>query len=208
MPSNTSLSAITDKLCPDLSCLVASRLTLFCQGRHVPSTLVAHTSQGSSSTDIPTTFTASESKPLGNTIESPESKQVSVQELTGPTVSEQESVESSLWALAYECFQRQDSELAQKFSKCLGIDAEDIKAGFDRLVLKALEEIRKAQEHKDSLYKTPLGTYLKKAVEIIIASKAFIGSAVAAEPHAALAWCGVSLLLPVSVPGIGTDDMN
>ena len=174
----------------------------------MPSPSVAHTSQGSSSAEIPPTFTASESKPLGNTTEPPESKQASVQELTGPTVSEQEPVESSLWALAYECFQRQDSDLAQRFSKCLGIDTKGIEAGFDRVLLKALEEIRKAQEQKDSLYTTPLGTYLKKAVEIIIASKAFIGSAVAAEPHAALAWCGVSLLLPVSVPGIGTDLIN
>ena len=74
----------------------------------------------------------------------------------------------------------------------------DINAGLDQVIQKALVKISEAQDAKDSLYKTPLGRYLKKAVEIIIASKDFIGSAVSAEPHAALAWCGVSLLLPVS----------
>jgi hypothetical protein len=42
-------------------------------------------------------------------------------------------------------------------------------------------------------------TLVNKTVNAIIRAGAFIGSAVSAEPHAALAWAGVSVLLPVSL---------
>ena len=41
--------------------------------------------------------------------------------------------------------------------------------------------------------------YFHKAVKSIVALKLFISLATSQEPHAALAWTGVSLLLPVSV---------
>jgi len=41
--------------------------------------------------------------------------------------------------------------------------------------------------------------YFEKAIKIIIIEKDFIGSAVSLEPHGALAWAGVSLLLPVCI---------
>ena len=126
-------------------------------------------------------------------------------DLALPRLPEQRPPESSLWALAYECFQKEDPKLAQKFGDCLGIDPVDLNAGLDQVIQKALEKIKETQDSKDILYKTPLGRYLKKAVEIIIASKDFIGSAVSAEPHAALACCGVSLLLPVSIPDVVTN---
>ena len=165
----------------------------------MPSPSVAHTTRGSSSTDIPTFSSVDVDRPLGKATEPPHSTKTLVEKLSSPTVSEKSPAQSSLWALAFERFEREDPKLAKSFSKCLGTDARDINPGFDQVVKKALEKINEAQDCKDSLYKTSLGRYLKKAVEIIIASKAFIGSAVAAEPHAALAWCGVSLLLPVSV---------
>ena len=165
----------------------------------MPSALAAHTT---SPTNITNSSSANEERLTGNTTEPPDTKQDAVQKLPEPTVSEQRLAESSLWALAYECFQREDPKLAEKFSNCLGVDLADLSTGLGRVKQKALEKINEAQDSKDSLYKTPLGRYLKKAVEIIIASKDFIGSAVSAEPHAALAWCGVSLLLPVSIPDI------
>jgi uncharacterized protein YlzI (FlbEa/FlbD family) len=38
-----------------------------------------------------------------------------------------------------------------------------------------------------------------KVVHAILSAKDFIGSAVSAEPHAALAWAGVLVVLPVSI---------
>ena len=41
--------------------------------------------------------------------------------------------------------------------------------------------------------------YGEKLVKFVVWSKDFISSAISAEPHAALAWAGVTLLLPVCV---------
>jgi hypothetical protein len=42
-------------------------------------------------------------------------------------------------------------------------------------------------------------TFVNKTVNAIIHAEAFIGSAISAEPHAGLAWAGVSVLLPASL---------
>ena len=39
---------------------------------------------------------------------------------------------------------------------------------------------------------------LNKVVRVIMSARNFVSQAVSAEPHAALAWAGVSMLLPVS----------
>ncbi len=38
-----------------------------------------------------------------------------------------------------------------------------------------------------------------KAVKIVVAAKDFVSSAVSSEPHAALAWAGVCVFLPVNL---------
>ena len=169
----------------------------------MPSPLIAQTTQGPSSSDIPTSSSANENSALDITVEAPDNKEALKQRLPEPSVSEQGPAKSSLWTLAYECFQREDPKLAKKFNDCLGIDPVDINAGLDQVVEKALDKISEAQDKKDSFYTSTLGRYLKKAVDILIATKGFIGPAVSAEPHAALAWCGVSLLLPVSLLNYG-----
>jgi hypothetical protein len=40
----------------------------------------------------------------------------------------------------------------------------------------------------------------RKIVKTVLFAKDFVGQAVSNEPHAALAWAGVSMLLPVSEP--------
>ena len=185
--------------CPNISSLGAKCLTFSCYPQDTPSPSVAQTTEGPSSTGIPASSSGIENRSLGNTIAPSDNEGVFEKKPPEPTVLEQTPAKSSLWTLAYECFQREDPKLARKFSDCLGLDHTEINAGLNQVIQKALEKISEAQDSKDKLYKTPLGRYLKKAVEIIIASKDFIGSAVSAEPHAALAWCGVSLLLPVSL---------
>lgn len=43
--------------------------------------------------------------------------------------------------------------------------------------------------------------YFYKGIKIIVAVKDFVASVASQEPHAALAWAGVTLLLPVSHHG-------
>ena len=161
---------------------------------------MAQTTHRPSLSDLSLSSAADQNRVLGITSKTSATNEAIEQKPPELPVSEQRTRKSSLWALAYECFQRDDPKLARGFGDCLGIDPLDITAGLDQVTHKALETIREAQDAKDSLHKTPLGRYLIKSVEVIIASKDFIGAAVSAEPHAALAWCGVSLLLPVSLP--------
>ena len=107
--------------------------------------------------------------------------------------------ERSLWASAYAFLQIENPRLVQKFEHCLGISATDNDAEIDGLAQKALEKIGEAQDSGEK-HESSLQKYTKKAIELIIASKDFISSAASVEPHAALAWAGVSLLLPVSYP--------
>jgi hypothetical protein len=68
---------------------------------------------------------------------------------------------------------------------------------------------KKLHDVEDSQWKLQLGgnsvvvrEQVDRVAKVLIVTKDFISSAVAAEPHAALAWAGVCVLLPVSLPGI------
>ena len=114
--------------------------------------------------------------------------------------------ERSLWALAYDDLQKSNPELIKKFNFCLGIKTPDTDDGnfvhsrIDKIVQKALEELRKVDSSKEKLNGTSaaIRKCFERAVKFIIASNDFVSSAVSANPYAALAWTGVSLLLPVS----------
>lgn len=65
---------------------------------------------------------------------------------------------------------------------------------------------RKLQAMQNSQLKITVGgkevvvkDQVGKIVRTILSAKDFIGSAVSAEPHAALAWAGVLVVLPVSI---------
>ena len=42
-----------------------------------------------------------------------------------------------------------------------------------------------------------IGGGFDQAIKIVVAAKEFVSSAVSSEPHAALAWAGVCIFLPV-----------
>ena len=123
----------------------------------------------------------------------------SLQDAPNSSGSRYRGDERSLWASAYACLQIENPRLVRKLEHCLGISATDNDAEIDGLAQKALEKIGEAQDSGEK-HKSSLQKYTKKAIELIIASKDFISSAASMEPHAALAWSGVSLLLPVSHP--------
>ncbi|KAL8696786.1 MAG: hypothetical protein Q9201_007476, partial [Fulgogasparrea decipioides] len=108
------------------------------------------------------------------------------------------TTEKSLWALAYEKLRQKNPELTQKFTDCLEINtnapSNEVGSGMDQMAQKAIEKI---QNIEDSKKHTGTAMAVRKAVDIVIASKSFISSAVLANPYAAIAWSGVSLLLPL-----------
>jgi len=114
-------------------------------------------------------------------------------------------VEPSLWALAYKDLQEAQPELIKNFSDCLGIsttgtmDGELVYPDIEGLAHKALGDIKQAKDLKEKLSGTSatIRKYFEQTVKVVIASNEFISKAVLANPYAALAWTGVSLLLPV-----------
>jgi hypothetical protein len=66
---------------------------------------------------------------------------------------------------------------------------------------------QKIKKYEDSAWKFKIGSksvvvrdQTEKFVNTIMFAKSFVDSAVASDPHVALAWTGVCILLPVSVP--------
>lgn len=115
-------------------------------------------------------------------------------------------MELSLWALAYKDLREAQPELVKNFSNCLGISTTGTKDGelvypdIEGAAHEALEEIKQAKASKEKLSRTSatIRKYFEQIVKVVIASNDFISTAVSANPYAALAWTGVSLLLPVS----------
>ena len=115
-------------------------------------------------------------------------------------------VEPSLWVLAYDALQKSNPELAKKFNYCLGLTTRDtdhkipVLPSIDGVVEKAIKELNETGGSNEKLKKTSatIRKYFEQTIKIVIASKDYISSAVSANPYAALAWTGVSLLLPVS----------
>ena len=111
----------------------------------------------------------------------------------------------SLWALAYEDLRVTNPELVERFNDCLGISivsdkvkGESADPSIERIVQKALQELEQAKNAKKHLDKTsPVRKCFEQTIKVVSASKDYISSVVSVNPYAALAWTGISLLLPV-----------
>lgn len=140
----------------------------------------------------------------------------------GPAESGQEVAEShelkSLWDGAYSRLQDKHPKQMDAYQKDLLASDSQISANakvqlsancargearaqqLENLVKNKLDAIQKAQ-----LTVTVGGEAIivkdqvRKVVHTILSFKDFIGTAISAEPHAALAWAGVVIILPVSV---------
>ena len=121
-----------------------------------------------------------------------------------------ESKSSSLWDVAYEQLRTSDPDLVLRFQRCLAAmtnQAEDVAMGpefADRTVEEALSRLREAQVERN-LHRTSakVRKYFEGSVKLVIASKDLISGAVAANPYAAMAWSGISIMLPVSSARFG-----
>jgi hypothetical protein len=123
-----------------------------------------------------------------------------------------------LWNEAYSRLREEDSKLMDAYEKDLLAfgSPESPKAGakasFDSPGGETCEEqLEKLVKYKlDAIQKTQLKITVGgedivvkdqvcKVVRTILSFKDFIGAAISAEPHAALAWAGVVIILPVSI---------
>ncbi|KAB8360739.1 hypothetical protein FH972_024474 [Carpinus fangiana] len=112
----------------------------------------------------------------------------------------------SLWLEAYENLRQTNPDLLLRFEQILqresihtsGIlnDSKNLKyfqegiSGENALLL--LDRKIQAIENKHKY-----STYYDRAINVVLASKDFISSIASQEPHAALAWAGVSIILPL-----------
>lgn len=114
----------------------------------------------------------------------------------------------SLWAFAYERVRQDNVKLAREFEACLGVSAtntnhdddSDFCSKIDEIQRKALEDIDTAKESQLDKTTAKIKRCFERGIAVIIGAKDLIASAASANPYAALAWSGVSLLLPVRYP--------
>ena len=135
----------------------------------------------------------------------------------GPSDSQSlaESLPKDLWDRAYELLREDESskQAIQAYEKILlselekGNDSPTISAGLgtsrregqvSALVQKKLKAVDDAQWKFFLGDKTvEVKAQLDRIVKAVLFAKGFVSSAVGTEPHAALAWAGVCMLLPL-----------
>ena len=116
-----------------------------------------------------------------------------------------------LWDEAYEALRKTNTKLVERYEETIvRIDQEVVHLGplgsvarqeqLSAFITRRLDSIEK---DKTSFVvagkRVVLQEQVNKVVRIIMFAKDFVSSAVNAEPHAALAWTGVCMLLPVSI---------
>lgn len=117
------------------------------------------------------------------------------------------SKHKDLWDEAYTKLRLENPNLFKKYTRCimniedsqqpeLTHDIDHLESDERERYLATLIEKRLQTIHKE---KWPTATKVyKKTVNTVLFAKDFITQVASNEPHAALAWAGVSLLLPVS----------
>ena len=116
-----------------------------------------------------------------------------------------------LWDEAYEILRGTDSKLVEQYEETIMRENRDNAhlapvGSFARqeqlsvVVTRRLDSIEKDQKSFIVAGKrVVLHEQLNKCVRIVMFARNFVSQAVSAEPHAALAWAGVCVLLPVSI---------
>ncbi|OQD71732.1 hypothetical protein PENPOL_c001G05426 [Penicillium polonicum] len=129
-------------------------------------------------------------------------------------VTTEHSIPRDLWDEAYVILSREDPKLKQRYEEIVWtqdkINGEPSQnhlapAGsyqreeqLRQIAKSKVEEIDLAKwQPKIGSHSVDVGGGFDKAVKIVVAAKEFVSSAVSSEPHAALAWAGVCIFLPL-----------
>ena len=124
------------------------------------------------------------------------------EELALPDLSNSEK----LWRNAYAALKREEPDLVQGFEDALGFDTINTRS------TKRLGDILRQKiltQDAKQLVITIMGKSVKvreigeKSIAFIESTQELVATAASNEPHAALAWATVSLILPVSLPITG-----
>jgi hypothetical protein len=122
-----------------------------------------------------------------------------------------------LWDQAYKRLSDENRSLVTKYEQILSLEESEeendsgrgnpmnsigIGHSRDRLTALASKKLARLDESRLKIrlrkHEIVLKEGLDRILTVVMATKEFVSSAVSAEPHAALAWTGVCLLLPVS----------
>lgn len=132
---------------------------------------------------------------------------VVAQPASSDTASSLPSCSLDPWTRAYEMFQGREPELAADYRKHLASLQENTNSNSDLSTPLAVESIvkRLLADREKKQWQVPfLGKDVKireqteRLAKFVLWSDEIVKSALSAQPYAALAWSGVSLLLPVS----------
>lgn len=119
------------------------------------------------------------------------------------------SQSQDLWMRAYNALDRRDPELVAAYASHLTPTYSSTTPTRRALSPELIEAVIETQMHDDEAKKLVfhLGTHSikvreqgEKVIKFILWSNDIISAAVTAQPYAALAWSGVSVLLPVCFP--------
>ena len=130
------------------------------------------------------------------------------------------SLPEDLWKNAYEALKARDRHLVEDYTLCVAALNDLQHCGQTSLPDLTSDQIniivRKKLEHREEkqlvihLREKPIKVREQgeKVIKFILWSNDFISTALSAQPYAALAWSGVSILLPVSCAMIQSDGVK
>ncbi|KAH8716658.1 Vegetative incompatibility protein HET-E-1 [Beauveria bassiana] len=115
-----------------------------------------------------------------------------------------DSISESLWADAYKMLRERDKDLVDEFEKALGSSSDSVGESLSNpeSVTKLVERLRKEHDGKKLTFRyggegRRYRDQFNKIVKLAIFADSLIKQALATQPHAALAWTGMSILLPL-----------
>jgi hypothetical protein len=122
----------------------------------------------------------------------------------------------NLWKLAYKSLKTRDPDLVTSYETRLNDQSDDPKpqpiateklsdVNFIKSKVETLEEQREDDRWQITLWKEPivLRGLAEKLVKVAIWSDTIVKEALSTQPHAALAWCGATMLLPLLGEAMG-----
>ncbi|OQD93481.1 hypothetical protein PENSOL_c032G04840 [Penicillium solitum] len=150
---------------------------------------------GTTNTDAITPMTSSHSSPDAN-------------------VTTEHSTPRDLWDEAYIILSREDPKLKERYEEILSTQDEingepshnhlapagsyQREEQLRQIAKSKVEEIDLAKwQPRIGSHSVDVGGGFNQAVKVVVAAKEFVSSAVSSEPHAALAWAGVCIFLPL-----------
>ena len=179
-----------------------------------PESQVAHSEEGSRQNDLESLQTQRPELSPGNLLDRQESTFATGQERHPPLTQHGYRIATGdgdakksedLWVLAYKALKLRDPDLVAAYERLLAPTTTDLAylspshESIETIVKSKLQE-REANQLVINLGQRPVKVREQgeKIIKFILWSNGIVSQALSAQPYAALAWSGVSILLPVS----------